>query len=201
MQISVHWVGYGLLVVALGAILFVWRESSVNDQKIALLSAQAKTAQETTDAKAQNELRASQIDLSRKNQALQTSLSAAKSTAQKIALINSTDSTHLQLEAPGDNPPSIGQEPLVTVPVTDLATLAKQAVDLKEAQNQVAADQLALSAKQSQLEARNQVIADDKKEISTLKGGGHLKRFFTATKYVLEGAAVGGVLVYAADHR
>ena len=64
-------------------------------------------------------------------------------------------------------------------------------IDFKEAQNQVATDQLVIAAKDQQIEARDTTIKDQGQEITALKGGSHWKRFWTATKHVAIGVAIG----------
>lgn len=195
-QVSVHWLGYGALVAVIGFGAWLWRDTEARDARTAAAVLQARSDQAKVDALAVANTKQAQDDLKTKNQALQKQLVAAKTSQQQATLINAQAGTHIEVQPQAVNPSGIPEQQIATVPVADLATLATQTVNLREAQNQVAADQIQIDSDRQQIDARDATIADQKKEIVAAKGGGRVKRFFKATEHVAIGAAIGATITY-----
>ena len=194
---KIHWILYPVLAAVVLLLVWLWHDTQVRDAALIQTVASAKVTQAAVDKQANATITQTNQDLQKQNADLQASLQKAKTTAQQVALINQQAGTHLQVQpvAPStdhqaDNP-SQSTQPVVTVSPEDVQSIAKQTIDFKEAQNQVAIDQLVIAAKDQQIEARDTTIKDQGQEITALKGGSHWKRFWTATKHVAIGVAIG----------
>jgi hypothetical protein len=188
----IHWILYPALGAVVLLLLWAWHDTQVRDAALVQAVATAKTSQATADKQATGDIAQATQNLQKQNTDLQNSLQKAKTTAQQIALINQQAGTHLQVQAQPPTPQATDpSQPSVVITPVDVQTIAKQTVDFKEAQNQVAADKIVIASKDVQIEARDTTIAAQTKEITTLKGGSHLKRFLTATKHIVIGAVIG----------
>ncbi len=200
---KIHWILYPVLAAVVLLLVWLWHDTQVRDAALIQTVASAKATQATVDKQANADISQANQDLQKQNADLQASLQKAKTTAQQVALINQQAGTHLQVQpvAPSadhqaDNPsqstPLFGlMQPVMTFSPEDVQSIAKQTIDFKEAQNQGATDQLVIAAKDQQIEARDTTIKDQGQEITALKGGSHWKRFWTATKHVAIGVAIG----------
>lgn len=192
-KISLHWVLYSLLIIGLGAALWIWHTTKVNDTAAMQAVTSAKANQATVDKQVTTADSQAQAQLQQNNAALQAQLTAAKTLAQQVALLNKNASTNLSVQPTptpsGQKTPPTDSEEVLT-PVADIPVLVKQSVDFKEAQNQIATDQVTQANCVKELDAANQTVSADDKEITALKGGSRLQRFFKAVK---NDAIVGGI--------
>jgi len=195
-QVSIHWVGYTVLAGALAVGGWLWHDTQVRDAKQLAQVAQVKQAQAVVDQQAGLKDKQALADLAAKNAALQKQLAQAKTAKQQATLINQQTGTHI--EVPEPTTPSQKPSNNATLPQSDLPILAKRTVDFEAAQNQVAADEIQIAEDKDQIAVRDTRIEAQDKEITTLQGGSHLKRFFTATKHVAIGVAAGVVIGYLA---
>lgn len=194
---KIHWILYPVLAAVVLLPVWLWHDTQVRDAALIQTVASAKATQATVDKQANADISQANQDLQKQNADLQASLQKARTTAQQVALINQQAGTHLQVQPvtpsadhQADNPSQLTQ-PVVTASPEDVQAIAKQTIDFKEAQNQVATDPLVIAAKDQQIEARDTTIKDQGQEITALKGGSHWKRFWTATKHVAIGVAIG----------
>ena len=199
---SIHWVLYPLLIGGLVFGLWLWHDTKIKDAATLKEVAAAKTAVVASDHSATAVETTAQQDLQKQNAALETQLAKAKTLAQQIALLNQQLNTHVAIQASpppesGQPPQAVNPSPVVVIPAAELPELTKQAVDFKEAQNQIAVDKLSLAAKDQQIASRDEFIRTQNIEITQLKGGSHLKRFLKATEYVVIGVAAGTITGYA----
>jgi hypothetical protein len=198
---NIHWLTYPLLVGGLVFGLWLWHDTAIKDQASVVAVATAKTTQATTDKQVTSADSTAQDTLKQQNAVLQAQLTAAKTLSQQIAFVNTQLNTHIS-QTPGPNPSSTDsvlttQVPTVTIPASEIPEIAKQAVDFKEAQNQVAADQIQIAGDKEQIASRDNTIKADDSEITTLKGGSHFKRFLKGAEHVAIGVGVGVVVGYA----
>jgi hypothetical protein len=194
---TIHWILYPVLAAVIGLVVWLWHDTQVHDAAVIQAVATAKSNQTTVDKQATVTISQADKNLQTQNEALQATLAKAKSTAQQIALINQDAGTHLSIQPAVDNSsqatnPSQGA-PVVTIAPEDVPVIAKQTVDFKEALNQVAADKLVIASETQELDACNSTQQAQDKEITTLKGGSHFKKFLKAAEYVAIGAGVGYV--------
>jgi hypothetical protein len=194
---KIHWILYPVLAAVVLLLVWLWHDTQVRDAALLQTVASAKVTQATVDKQANATISQTNQDLQKQNADLQASLQKAKTTAQQVALINQQAGTHLQVQpvAPSADHqatnPSQSTQPVVIISPEDVKEIAKQTVDFKEAQNQVGVDQLIIAAKDQQIGARDTTIKAQGQEITTLKGGSHWKRFWTATKHVAVGVVIG----------
>jgi len=208
---TIHWLLYPLLVAGLLGTLWLWHDTRLKGAT-AQVVATAQTIQTKTDAVVTAQDKEVTANLQKQNADLSDQLLAAKNVAQQVALINKQASTHLveiqsPLSSPQDKNPSLhvveggvwatGNAPVLEGSAADADALAKQVTSLAQCENQTAADKLELSGKDLQIGARDETIKAQEQEVVALKGGSHWKRFFTATKHILIGAAAGAAIGYA----
>ena len=193
---KIHWILYPVLAAVILLLIWLWHDTQVHDAALVQAVATARSNQAAVDKQVNADISQADQTLQKQNADLQASLQKAKTTAQQVALINEQTGTHLQEEAttPQATNPSQLTPPVVTVSPEDVQTIAKQTVDFKEAENQVATDQLILAAKDQQIRVQSTTIQDQTQEITALKGGSRWKRFLTASKHVAIGVAIGVVI-------
>jgi hypothetical protein len=199
----IHLVAYPLLGVAVFALLVFWHNTKVKDAAAAQVVTVAKATQASTDKQATTTINQTEATLQQQNKVLKGQLAAAKTTAQQVALLNQEAGTKVEVEqepsSQAENPSP--RAPQIVISPEDLATLAKQGVDFKQEENQVAADQLIIAAKDEQIVVRDNTIKAQGVQIIELKGGSKWHRFFTATKHVAEGAVLGTAIGIAIDRK
>lgn len=182
------WLLYLVLVGAVVAGIWLWRDTATKDQKImADLVKQAQTSQKAVDKQALDEVNAANADLQSKNTSLRKQLADAKTVQQQIQLVNKLEGTSIQAQSP-----SVPDAPIPVTP-QDIQVLAVNGEQCAEDKNQVAADQITISAQRDQLVARDNTIASQQADIKTLKGS-HLKRFLTTLKWIGIGVGTGIVI-------
>jgi len=190
---------YGILIAVLCVGVDELHKYDARVDAAVKLTATAKASQATVDKQVTVTDTQATENLKKQNTVLQAQLAAAKTVAQQVALINKEDGTHLAVQTPVSldttetqpPKPENPSTPMVVIPSSELPDIAKQAIDFKEAENQIAANQIILTEDKAQIEARDNTIKDQSAEITTLKGGSKLKRFLTATKHVLIGVGIG----------
>ena len=188
------WLLYLVLVGAVVAGIWLWRDTATKDQKImADLVKQAQSSQKAADKQALDEVNAANADLQSKNTSLKKQLADAKTVQQQIQLVNKLEGTSIQAQTP-----SVPDAPIPVTP-QDIQVLAVNGEQCAEDKNQVAADQITISAQRDQLVARDNTIASQQADIKTLKGS-HLKRFLTTLKWVSIGVATGVVVDKTIGH-
>jgi hypothetical protein len=190
---TIHWLLYPLLVVGICFGFYLWHSTAINDQKTLQAVATAKSSQATVDKQVTTADTTAQDTLTKQNATLQAQLVSAKTQAQQLALINAQLGTHITAPPQATIPSSPNAPtppPVVTLPASEVPEIAKQAVDFKEAQNQVAADAVEIAGVKEELNAADNTITADDAEIKVLKGGSRFKRFFKAA---LNDVIVGGI--------
>lgn len=196
-----HLIVYSSLVAVLGLLLWLWHDTRIKDAAALKAITTDKAAQLQTAAQAVATEKAAQTELATKNAALQEQLKQAKTSAQQVALINSAAGTHLVIDTTSPTPGIIPSQPVVTLPTSDLPTLAKDTVDFQQLQNQIDADSDILKAKDAQLTADAKTISDQGQEITILKGGSHWQQFVKAAKHVGIGVVIGTAAGVAIDRK
>src|SRR5579859_7754464 len=98
-----HWLLYPVLVAAFLGAIWLWRDTSNRDIAAIQAAAEAYKKQKVVDQQAQESDRIAQATLAMKNQNLQKQLTAAKTTAQQVAVINQNAGT--KIEVPASNLP------------------------------------------------------------------------------------------------
>lgn len=213
---SIHWVLYGVLSVLILFLIWLWHDTSIMDAAQVAQVVTARATQATDDKQAATSIKEANDSLQKRNTDLQSQLATAKTLNQQITLLNKEAGTHIptptqeQVDAysrslqsslgivNGANPP--GSKPLpvteatVPIPAVDFQKIVADEVQLSEDSNQLAADALTIQVQQKQINDRDTTISDQTTEITTLKGGSHLKRFLKATEHVAIGVAVGVVV-------
>lgn len=202
MKISIHWVLYPLLLlVAIGAIWYL-HTSNVKDAAAAQVVKVDKNGQANTDKQVTQADTVAQLSLTTQNALLDKQLTAAKTLAQQIALINASEGVHLvaQVENPSLNTkvngtvPVVQEAPKVEIPASEIPEIAKQAVDFKEAENQVAADAVQIAGDKEQIASRDITITGQNAEITQLKGGSKFKRILKTAEHIGIGVGIGIVI-------